>query len=71
MIMNSKIKSFGDVNTDKIEFVDFLKDAPVMPKNAKEFLVKNGMKYVGQMKIDRKTDEIIDFKPNDNNKNDE
>ncbi len=67
----SKIKSFGDVNVEKTEFVDFLKDKPVIPKNVKEFLVKNGMKYIGQMKIDRKTDEIIDFKPNDNNKNDE
>ena len=67
----SKIKSFGDVDVEKTEFVDFLKDEPVISKNAKEFLAKNGMKYIGQMKIDRKTDEIIDFKPNDNNKNDE
>lgn len=67
----SKIKSFGDVDVEKTEFVDFLKDKPVIPKNAKEFLTKNGMKYIGQMKIDRKTDEIIDFKPNDNNKSDE
>jgi len=64
----SKIKSFGDVDVEKTEFVDFLKDEPVISKNAKEFLTKNGMKYIGQMKIDRKTDEIIDFKPNDNNK---
>lgn len=67
----SKIKSFGDVDVEKTEFVDFLKDEPVISKNAKEFLAKNGMKYIGQMKIDRKTGEMIEFKLNDNNKNDE
>jgi hypothetical protein len=67
----SKIKSFGDVDVEKTEFIDSLKDKQYISKMPKEYLKElsnNSLIKIGTFKIDRKTDEIIDFKPNDNNK---
>ena len=61
----SKIKSFGDIDTEKTKFIEFLKDKPYETEMPEEYLEEEGkkLKKVGTIKVDRETDEIIEFKP--------
>ena len=61
----SKIKSFGDIDTEKTKFIEFLKDKPYETEIPEEYLKEEAKKFkkVGTIKVDRETDEIIEFKP--------